>query len=131
MSTEADAAALRLAFNRAVESYPSSVARFLCASKAGAEQNAILMAWWAKLYDAVRDTNGGGVVLAELAAIKEENAKLRDALKRFAQGHLYAEEELRHLPNLYRQPLNPYDTDRSPTAGDCRRAAELIAEDRK
>lgn len=73
---------------------------------------------------ALADRKRAGEEISDLLA---ENGRLRAALRPFAQGHLYAEEELRHLPDLYQQPLNPYDTGRSPTAGDCKRAAELLA----
>lgn len=64
---------------------------------------------------------------AKSLEVATRNVELEMALKPFAKGHLYAEEELSHLPELNRRPLNPYDPDRSPTVGDCKRAAELLA----
>jgi hypothetical protein len=65
----ADAAALRLAFLRATETYPAHVAAFL--SKDG---EAAFRAWWGQLYEAVRDHTAGLEVLAELARLRERSA---------------------------------------------------------
>lgn len=56
-----------------------------------------------------------------------EVRRLRELLRPFATGHLYADEELRHPPDLDGYELNPYDPDRSPKVGDCRRAADYFA----
>lgn len=63
---------------------------------------------------------------AERDALKARVAELEAALKPFAQGHLHTDEELPNLPNLDGHTLNPYDLRRSPTVGDCRRAAALL-----
>lgn len=65
-TAEADAAALRRAFNRAVESYP-----------AAHPMPEAVRVWFRELYEAVRDTTAGLKVLAEL-----ERAKQLDALRR-------------------------------------------------
>lgn len=107
----AGAAALRAAFNRAAETYPQNVGPMSDAARAV----------WATLYVAVRDTSAGLALLARVA-------ELEAALQAFATGHLYADEELRRdVPDLDAHPLNPYDPPRSPTVGDCRKAAALLA----
>lgn len=62
----------------------------------------------------------------ELRTLRAQVAELTEGLRPFAQGHLYADEELRHLPDIDAQAINPYDTSRGPTVGDCRRAAALL-----
>jgi hypothetical protein len=70
---EADAAALRRAFNRAAETFPGSVTAFLNdrgpTGKAEAER---LMAWWAVFYAAIRDHSAGLALLAELQKAREK-----------------------------------------------------------
>lgn len=61
---------------------------------------------------------------AELARLRE----CERVLKLFARGHEYADEEYGQRPDRYDMTLNPYDrAERSPTFGDCRRAAELLS----
>ena len=57
---EADAAALRLAFNRAVETYPVPH-----------PMPDAVRAWFTRLYEAVRDTTAGLRLLAELQRLGE------------------------------------------------------------
>lgn len=81
---------------------------------------------------------------AELAALRDVSvrleqerdelrarvAALEEGLKPFARGHLYFDEEFRQRTDTERamMKLNQYDhDDRSPTAGDCRAAAALLA----
>lgn len=66
-SQEADAAALRVAFNRAAETFPISVAHFLERTPTGKAEAAKLMAWWGQFYTAIRDTEAGLKLLAKLA----------------------------------------------------------------
>ncbi len=54
-------------------------------------------------------------------------AALEAALRPFTRGHEYADEELSHLSDLDDHSVNPYDPERSPKVGDCRRAAALLA----
>ena len=68
---DADSASLRLAFNRAAETFPTSVSVFLGQSKAGIVQRELLTAWWSKFYEAIRDHAAGLTLLAELATLKE------------------------------------------------------------
>jgi hypothetical protein len=63
----------------------------------------------------------------EIIRLRAENTRFRKLLERFVQGHLYADEELSHLPNRDDMSLNPYDTDRSPTFGDCRKVADELS----
>lgn len=70
--SEADAAALRLAFNSATETYPRHLAAFL--SRDG---ETAFRAWWGQFYAAVCDHEAGLKVLAELARLKEEVEKLK------------------------------------------------------
>ena len=64
--SEADAASLRRAFNRAVESYP-----------AAHPMPKAVRCWFRELYEAVRDHTAGLKLLAEL-----QRAKERDELRR-------------------------------------------------
>jgi hypothetical protein len=70
--SEGDAAALRRAFDKAAETFPGSVTKFLDdrgpSGKAEAEK---LMAWWAEFYEAVRDHAAGMSLLAELQKAKD------------------------------------------------------------
>lgn len=73
--SESDAAALRRAFNRAAETFPGSVTAFLESRGPGGKQEAAkLMAWWATMYEAIRDTTAGLKLLAELQKAKEGGA---------------------------------------------------------
>jgi hypothetical protein len=72
VSNEADAAALRMAFNCAVETYPQHLAKFI-----GKEAEAAFRAWWGQLYEAVRDHTAGLSLIAKLATLESENAELR------------------------------------------------------
>jgi hypothetical protein len=78
VTSEEDAAALRQAFNRAAETFPTSVVAFLRRNEKpgkrdpGTDEAERLMAWWAQFYDAIRDTTAGLSLLAELQALKTE-----------------------------------------------------------
>jgi hypothetical protein len=76
VNSEADAASLRRAFNAATETYPRHLAAFL-----SNEGEAAFRAWWGQLYEAVRDHQAGLRLLGELAAMKEENKKLKERLE--------------------------------------------------
>jgi hypothetical protein len=65
---EADAASLRLAFNRAVEKYPQHLCQFL--SK---DAEAAFRLWWGQFYEAVRDHTAGLAILAELQRLRERD----------------------------------------------------------
>lgn len=67
MSSEADAAALRAAFKRAVATYPQHLAQFL--SKEG---EMAFRLWWGQFYEAVRDHTAGLRLLAELQQLREQ-----------------------------------------------------------
>jgi len=73
------------------------------------------------------------VTLADAAArriadLEAERERMKAALRPFAEGHHYADEELRHLADRDACPLNPYDEGRSPTVGDCRKAREVLGD---
>lgn len=65
MTTESDAAALRLAFNRAAETYPRHI-----------PMSSEVQAWWAQFYSAIRDTQAGLAMLAESQQLRERLASL-------------------------------------------------------
>jgi hypothetical protein len=72
-SSEADASALRIAFNRAAErGWPASVSEYLDRTPIGRNELAKLQAWWNEFYAAIRDTEAGLRLLAELESIKGE-----------------------------------------------------------
>ena len=66
MNDAASAASLRLAFNRACETYPRHLAAFL--TRGG---ETAFRAWWGQFYDAVHSHTAGLEVLAEIAQLKE------------------------------------------------------------
>ena len=78
---------------------------------------------WATIREWLTDFAGHVDEWRDKAAERDQFAAL---LARFARGHLYADEELRHLPDRDATPLNPYDPARSPTVGDCRAAAAAL-----
>ena len=71
MNPEVEAAALRQVFNKAVDKYPQHLAQFL--SK---EAEAAFRDWWGKLYEAVRDTQAGLKLLAEMQRLKDRIKEL-------------------------------------------------------
>lgn len=70
MVGEADAAALRLAFTRAVETYPQHLAAFL-----SREGEIAFRKWWGQFYDAIHSHTAGLDLLAELTRLRELPAK--------------------------------------------------------
>ena len=74
---EADAAAIRRAFDRAAECFPTSVSQFLDRSKAGQIELAKLVQWWGYFYAAVRDHGAGLAILGELVRAKDLDALRR------------------------------------------------------
>lgn len=75
MPDSVDAAALRLAFNKATETYPRHLAGFL--SKDG---EAAFREWWGQFYNAVHNHAAGLEVLAELARLNERIRELEKAV---------------------------------------------------
>lgn len=74
---EADAAALRRAFNHAAETFPGSVTQFLeNRGKSGVEQMNHLMAWWKVFYEAIRDTTAGLKLLGRIAKLEADSQRL-------------------------------------------------------
>lgn len=65
-TAEADAAALRLAFNRASEVYPRHLAAFLTK-----EGETAFRQWWGQFYNAIRDSQAGLRLLAELQELRK------------------------------------------------------------
>lgn len=61
----ADAASLRLAFNRAAESFP-----------AGFVMPDPVREWWMRFYAAIRDHEAGLALLGELARLREEVSRV-------------------------------------------------------
>lgn len=64
-TTEADAAALRIAFNKAAESYPMAYV-----------MPEPVRLWWAGFYAAIRDHEAGLRLLAELQRLREKAGEL-------------------------------------------------------
>jgi chromosome segregation ATPase len=81
-TTEADAAALRLIFSAAAESFPGSVTAFLNRqptenrTSPGEREADKLMGWWTALYSAIRDSAAGLKILGELQLAKDRIAEL-------------------------------------------------------
>lgn len=71
MNEEAKAAALRLAFTRAAETFPASVVVFLQQTPMGRAENDKLMAFWNEFYRAIVDSQAGLKLLAELERLRE------------------------------------------------------------
>ena len=78
--SEADDAALRLAFNNATETYPRHLAAFL--SRDG---ETAFREWWGQFYAAVRDHRSGLILLAELQLQKELIEHMRKHLLMISQ----------------------------------------------
>lgn len=71
MEAEADAAALRRAFNKAAESYPQNLTMSATAEK-------ILRDWWQPLYAAITSTTAGLEMIGLVANLQIERDKLAE-----------------------------------------------------
>jgi hypothetical protein len=73
---DADAAALRLLFNRVVDKYPQHLAQFLTRDGEQAFRQ-----WWTALYEGVRDSQAGLKLLAEMQQLKDRVRELEQKLE--------------------------------------------------